>query len=518
MRLKDFLKDQKIPDDGHIELNINGKEIVNVYPKSIHRYQELVFFIARKEIEKFLFIISKSSTNDIFNNFKGRLIQPDDLKNDFFAKQCPLNHVNALKIQEIFEFTRPKVIGLQNSFGFGDRLGLANPGHLRSLSGSSFKPILAQQSIRELTRTNRTPQEVMDAAVWATIQEGYKKGFGADADHLKTTSDIDLMVNAGFTMFTIDPSDHVDNQADQLDEKTLSIRTAKLPWQKLDDSLINLLDRYQNMKVRFTPEFGLEPTRAEILRSLTKYGEAIVHIKMMYDYLVEKYPEYPFEVECSVDETESVTTPFEHFFFANELRRLKVNFVSLAPRFIGEFEKGIDYKGDLTIFRTEYQKHLQIASYFGTYKLSLHSGSDKFQAYDVIGSFNLGYTHVKTAGTSYLEALKAVAMKSPELFRKIYDFSRDIFNHEKKTYHVSANINKLKPAREYKDDELLSLFSKNDARQVLHVAFGAVLTEKNEQGFYLFRDKILHCLMENEEIYYQLLVLHFKKHLDPFKH
>ena len=75
-------------------------------------------------------------------------------------------------MQNIFPFTNAVVIGLENSFGFGDRLGLANPAHLRTVLKSEFKPILAQQSIRELTRTNRTPAEVMEAAVWAVFQEG----------------------------------------------------------------------------------------------------------------------------------------------------------------------------------------------------------------------------------------------------------------------------------------------------------------------------------------------------------
>lgn len=78
--------------------------------------------------------------------------------------------------------------------------------------GTHMKAVLAQQSIRELERTQRRPEEIMDAATWAVYQEGYEEGFGADADHLKTTADIDLMVAAGFAMFTIDPGEHVVNE------------------------------------------------------------------------------------------------------------------------------------------------------------------------------------------------------------------------------------------------------------------------------------------------------------------
>ncbi len=73
----------------------------------------------------------------------------------------------------------------------------------------------------------------MDAAVWAVFQEGYKNGFGSDADHLKTTDDIDLMINAGFTMLTFDPSEYVINEADSLEIPELEKKTETLNWNKL---------------------------------------------------------------------------------------------------------------------------------------------------------------------------------------------------------------------------------------------------------------------------------------------
>ncbi|NIR63929.1 MAG: hypothetical protein GWN00_11820, partial [Aliifodinibius sp.] len=119
--------------------------------------------------------------------------------------------------------------------GFGDRLGIANPAHIRSLVGSTMKPILAQQSIRELQRTERTPDEVMDAATWAALQEGYKDGFGADADHLKTTEDIDLMAQAGYTFFTIDPSEYVVNEADLLSAEEVKQQLNSFTWQLMGE-------------------------------------------------------------------------------------------------------------------------------------------------------------------------------------------------------------------------------------------------------------------------------------------
>ena len=199
------------------------------------------------------------------------------------------------------------------------------------------------------------------------------------------------------------------------------------------------------------------------------------------------------------------------------MNRLGIKFISLAPRFIGDFEKGIDYKGDIEIFKEEYLKHVKISEYFGSYKISLHSGSDKFDVYRAIGQLKRGYTHVKTAGTSYLEALRVVAKQKPDIFRRILDFSRIEFEKEKKTYHVSAELSNVHEASNYSNEQLVGLFNQNDARQVLHVTFGRVLTELNENGDYLFKDEIIKCLEENEALHYEFIINHFKNHLRPFE-
>ena len=420
-------------------------------------------------------------------------------------------------MQNIFPFTNAITIGLNNSFGFGDRLGLANPAHIRSMLKSEFKPVLAQQSIRELSRTNRTPAEVMDAAVWAVFQEGYEKGFGADADHLKTIDDIDLMVENGFTMFTFDPSEFVINEADSVSEQELDKLINNLNWKGLHSNIKAITDIYLDKEFVLSDSLTIKPDLLGIKRALVKYGNAVVHIKILYDYLVTNYPNYDSEVEISVDETESVTTPFEHFFFAKELLRLNVKFISLAPRFIGDFEKGIDYKGDLDFFKQEYLKHLAITKYFGNYKISLHSGSDKFSVYKVIGSIKDAYTHIKTAGTSYLEALKVMSIKEPNFFREILDYCTALYEQEKKTYHVSADLDKIKSAKDYIDNELESLFYDDNVRQVLHVTFGRILTDKTSNGNYKFKDRLLDYLKTYEETYYEIIEIHFHKHLDPFK-
>ena len=497
-----------------IKLNSFTFDDLYLYPKSVFFLDELVLFIGKIKTEKNLYIISRSENSEIFADFKGEILRLDDGIN---VKRCDLIHSNVLNIQKHFKFTKPILLGLSNSFGFGDRIGLANPAHLRSLKVSQFKPILAQQSIRELTRTNRTPDEVMDAAIWAVFQEGYEHGFGADADHLKTNDDIDLMIKAGFTMFTFDPGEHVINEADNLPIADLEEKAKELKWDLLSISFEKIVDNYNNNEFKLDESFSIKPTYEEILRATVKYGNAVGHIKSLYNHLSQNYSNLPFEVEISVDETESVTTPFEHFFMASELNRLGVKLISLAPRFIGEFEKGIDYKGDIEIFKEEYLKHVKISEYFGSYKISLHSGSDKFGVYKAIGQLKRGYTHVKTAGTSFLEALKVVAFSNPDVFRKILDFARAEYDKEKESYHVSAELSKVHSSENYSNEELLDLFAQNDARQVLHVTFGKILTTLNEDGTPLFKDQIYSSLKENEEVHYNYLIKHFNNHLNPFK-
>ncbi len=492
-----------------------GSTDLRIFPRSVQAIGSTRVLMGRLNGAKKLFCYDPGNITGEATKLQGTPVDGGSAKGQFRA--CDLTHANAAMLQKILFFARPRVVGLRQSFGFGDRLGVANPGHVRSLEKSGFVPVLAQQSIRELTRTQREAEEVMDAAIWAVVQEGYTKGFGADADHLKTTADIDRMVKAGFTMFTFDPSEFVVNEADTLDEQALVQRAKQHPWGDLQDTLEALIGRYESKAVTISKSFSLTPTRLDVLRAVVKYGGSLAHIKRLNDHLRQRHPGHPKEIEVSVDETESVTSPFEHFFMASELQRLKVEIVSLAPRFIGDFEKGIDYKGSLDIFKEEYLRHVDISEFFGSYKISFHSGSDKFGVYETVGKTGRGRVHVKTAGTSYLEALKVAAFKDTGLFREILDFSHGLFEQEKASYHVSAQLSKVQRGSALTDEQLPGLFTSDDARQVLHVTFGKVLTSADTAGMPLFKERLLACLDANEDLHYEILVKHFKRHLDPLE-
>jgi hypothetical protein len=380
------------------------------------------------------------------------------------------------------------------SFGFGDRLGLATRGHIEALRFLTFdlRPIFAQQSVRENARTGRTPQQVMNDAKRAVESAKWDKPWGADADHLKSLDDLPPFVEAGYTFFTVDPGEHVDNSADTDSVSVLQKKVMDADWEKL--SALYLPENSDQLWGRFDAE--------NLLRAQVKYGRAIQHAVSMFNRLSQMKDDFDFEI--SVDETDSPTTPLEHFFLVNELTRLDVKFTSLAPRFIGDFEKGVDYIGDLNALDVELAKHAAVTAHFGTYKLSLHSGSDKFSVYPLIAKHWGERIHVKTAGTSYLEALRVLAKREPDLFLKIYSLGRERYETDRRTYHVSAKLERL-PV-EINPSLLLDDFH---AREILHVTFGSALT--------MFGTEIKSALVKYEDAYCEGLKIHFGRHLELLK-
>jgi hypothetical protein len=423
------------------------------------------------------------------------------------ALLCPLSARNAAALRKRLAWLEPQVLGLRKSMGCGDRLGLATPGHVRAVRCYDLAPIFAQQSIRENARTGRSPQQVLDEAMWGVFEEGWRAPWGADADHLKTTADIDVCAAAGYTLYTIDPGDHVDNDAHAAPAATARAKVQALPWDGLEDTQPDMEDRYLT-KVFQVGTGQLVFDRETLWRAAAKYGAAIAHTVRMYRHLAEVMGDRDFELEVSVDETETPTSPLEHFFVASELRRLGVSWVSLAPRYVGRFEKGVDYIGDVHEFDSELATHAAIARSLGPYKLSLHSGSDKFSIYPSFARLAGDLVHLKTAGTSYLEALRAIAGVDPSLFRDVLAFARGRYDEDKATYHVSAQLAKVPLPQALPDEGLASVLDQFDARQVLHVTFGSVLDR--------FGSRLVAVLTEHEDAYYAALETHFIRHLAPF--
>ena len=224
----------------------------------------------------------------------------------------------------------------------------------------------------------------------------------------------------------------------------------------------------------------------------------------MYRRLMEKG--INCEVEFAVDETDYPTTPAEHIVVVSELKRLGMDFVSFAPRWVGRFEKGVEYIGNIEDLQRDFEVHAQIARDLGPYKLSLHSGSDKFSTYPLIAEATEGVVHLKTAGTSWAEALRVIAHNDPDLMRDVLALALDSFEANRKSYHLSCDPSRI--PTDPTDDEVARLMDVVDSRQVLHVGYGAILAE--------FRDRLYRVWNDNEEEHYRIIADHFVKHLTPF--
>jgi len=386
-------------------------------------------------------------------------------------------------------------------------------------AGQGIAPIFAQQSIREMARTSRTPEGVMGDAMQALAAGNWSDAHGADADHLKTREDVDRTAVAGFTFFTIDPSGHVDQKADDYDAGAVR--------EKFNDvrEYAGWTHGYVGKDIKLSTGTTIKFDELSVQRAAVKYGRAIreaielaIHIRQ-----VQEAADRPFEIELSVDETEQPTTLAEHFIIAEQCLLNDMKLVSLAPRFIGHFEKGVDYIGDHAALDKSLNDHAAIARQLGPYKISLHSGSDKVSMYAALSRATQGQFHVKTAGTSYLEALRVVAIHEPAAFRELCEFSCSRYDTDRATYHVHATLDTVPAPSQLNDTDLVKKYLERwedvptgkgfteAGRQILHCTFGSVLTDAR------FGKLVKQCLSDHQDTYAEVLEEHFARHLDALR-
>jgi hypothetical protein len=470
-----------------------------VYPDSIYKLENSFFLVAVQGQTKILVV-----TGDKRERFNGEEEENAGLK----IRKCPMDNINCAIIRSLFDFTNPVYNKSSKiSMGFGDRLGVASPGHIRMIKNLPIFPILAQQSVRELNLTNRSFTDVLSAASWAVFQEGYTKGFGADGDHLKSHEEVEAALEAGFTMITLDCSEHIRNDLEGLSEPELKEQYDEIA----DDEKKRMEVEYLGRTFPLQGDYQITFSGSIFYKIVLTYYRAILFMEEIYQrHIVPSRTHIDFEV--SIDETIAATSPEAHFFVSMELKKHHVTCMSVAPHFYGEFQKGIDYIGDLSRFEKEYLLHEQIAREFG-YKLSIHSGSDKFSVFGTIGRNSPGY-HLKTAGTNWLEAVRLIAQKRPGLYRGMHRFAREHFNEATKYYHVTTDLEKVPDVNQIEDSQLASLMELNDTRQMMHITYGLLLQSKNPDGTSTFKDEIYKILFEFESVYYNLLEIHLGRHID----
>ena len=308
------------------------------------------------------------------------------------------------------------------SFGVGDRFAHQAKAQLRAFQLLAKDGILVvpvwNKSNREHTFIGSEPQSVLDAAKTAIRELGWKQSWHIDADHIRLNTVDRFMGSSDF--FTIDVADSIGKPAAAIEVQA---------FLKRHPELVGSLD-IPGVSTPFTT------TRAEVEQVVAKYLLAVREAGDIYRHIAAAKGEERMIAEVSMDETDLPQTPPELLIILALLADEKVRLQTIAPKFTGRFNKGVDYVGDLVQFEREFNDDLAVIAHaVGRYglpknlKLSVHSGSDKFSLYPIIRRA-LARTgaglHLKTAGTTWLEELIGLAEAGSDglaLAKEIYAYA-----------------------------------------------------------------------------------------------
>jgi tagaturonate epimerase len=329
------------------------------------------------------------------------------------------------------------------SFGLGDRFGHQGKAQLRACIlatelGADIIPVW-NKSNREHMFIGTEPSSLRAEADAAVKALGWKKPYHVDADHIRLET-VDRFI-APSDFFTIDVADAIGRSADPKSVKAFVDRHPEL----VGRIIIPHIDR------------PFETTRAEVERVANKFLLAVQEAGEIYRHIVQTKGEANFITEVSMDETDSPQTPPELLIILAALADEKIPIQTIAPKFTGRFNKGVDYVGDVKQFEKEFNDDLAVIEFaikkYGlpaTLKLSVHSGSDKFSIYApmrrALKKFNAGI-HIKTAGTTWLEELIGLAEAGGdglEIAREIYAYALEHVDELCAPYATVIDIDKSK--------------------------------------------------------------------------
>ena len=334
------------------------------------------------------------------------------------------------------------------SFGVGDRFAHEGVNQLKALIaaekkfGVHFTPVW-NKSNREHTIIGTDPMSTRKEADAAVKALGYTDAYFCDADHINL-GNVDKFIEA-CDFFTIDVADYI-GKSGSLEER---------------------------------------------------YLPAVKEAGKIYRHIAEKKGEGNFVTEVSMDEVDVAQKPDEIRYILTELAKEKVPLQTFAPKFTGRFNKGVDYVGDLKQFEKEFEEDLKVIAWAvkelglpENLKLSIHSGSDKFSIYPIMGRLIRKYDagiHVKTAGTTWLEEIIGLSLADPEalkLAKKIYRIALTRMDELTVPYATVIDVDKAKLpdpavvdgwdaqtfAKTLRHDEAEPLYNPS-FRQLIHVSF-----------------------------------------------
>ncbi len=389
------------------------------------------------------------------------------------------------------------------SLGTGDRFGLQGKAQLAAIEKAKEQgvdlAIVWNKSHREHSIVNTTQQAVRTEADNAVKNIGWKGQYLVDADHIGLNN-VDLFVESS-DFFTLDVADFIGKKADS----------------KTVNEFLGKYSSYIGDLVVPGIETPLKVSDELLQQIADKYLYAVHEAGEIYRHIAAKKGVGNFITEVSMDETAEPQTPIELFFILAALADEGIPCQTIAPKFSGRFNKGVDYIGDLAKFTQEFEDDLCIIAYALTLfdlpsnlKLSVHSGSDKFSIYGPISKLIKKYDagiHVKTAGTTWLEELIGLAEAGGDALvvaKKVYASSYERFGELCDPYASVIDINRGAlptpdevngwTGKQYVDalrhDQSCSSYDVN-LRQLLHVGY-KVAAELGET--------YLKALRDNEEV------------------
>jgi hypothetical protein len=304
------------------------------------------------------------------------------------------------------------------SFGIGDRFCYQGKAQLAALikakqQGLNITPVW-NKSHREHTIVGTKPADTRKEADDAVAACGWEGPYFVDADHIGL-SNVDGFIESS-DFFTLDVADFIGKTADEADVKSFTRRHKKYIGSLAIDGIDESLE---------ISERQIEAIAKKFLLAVKQAGKIYRHIEAARGVPAKGGSDRTslrpdFITEVSMDETDEPQTPVEMVFILAAIAEEGIAAQTIAPKFTGRFNKGVDYVGDVAVFAREFEEDLAVVAFavkeFGlpeNLKLSVHSGSDKFSIYgpmkEALKKFDAGL-HLKTAGTTWLEELIGLAM------------------------------------------------------------------------------------------------------------
>lgn len=296
------------------------------------------------------------------------------------------------------------------TFGIGDRFAHQGKAQLRAIMkarecGLEISPVW-NKSNREHIYVRSQPSDVRRAADAAVAALGFTGRYFVDADHINLKTVAPFVESADF--FTLDVAAFIGQPASEAEVAAFVASCAKY----LGELAIPGIEQ------------PIQVTEALLAKVAGKFLAAISHAAEIYAYLAAKKGAENFVTEVSMDEVESPQTPVDMLFILKMIADKGIPAQTIAPKFTGRFNKGVDYRGDLRQFAREFEDDIRVIDFavreFGlpeNLKLSVHSGSDKFSIYPIMGEIVKKHgkgLHVKTAGTTWLEEVIGLAKAGGE--------------------------------------------------------------------------------------------------------